>query len=173
MKGLPKFKKEYFARFSNKPVDIKPFDPHSTKVATKYLQTLNGLLEEFGLQAVHRGSTAFKISGKGDVEFGIYPSEENWFPVIGKLVNHYKGIGRLEEDYARFNDFVGQFEIEIILMKGHTALVDQKLTAYLKSHPEILKAYEKIKAKYSFSKQEYSIQKDKFLRDIVNQIPDD
>jgi len=173
MIGLPKFEKEYFQKFSTKPVTIKPYDPKSKVVAEKYIKKLTKLLESFNVEIIHRGSTAFKISGKGDVELGVYPTEGTWFQVLENLVNYYKGVGCLENNYARFNDELDGFEIEVIMMKGHEATVDKKLTKYLLANPEILKKYEKIKGKYSFSKREYQIQKDKFLRGVVSQIPDD
>ena len=58
-------------------------------------------------------------------------------------------------------------------MKGDEATVDKQLTKYLLTNPEILKRYEALKEKYSFSKREYQMQKDKFLRGVVSQIPDD
>jgi len=173
MIGLPKFKKEYFQKFSTKPVNIKPYDPKSKVVAGKYIGKLTKHLEGFDIEIIHRGSTAFKISGKGDVELGIYPTEESWYQVLEKLINHYQGVGCLEKNYARFNDELDEFEIEVIIMKGHEATVDKRLTKYLLVNPEILKEYEVLKEKYSFSRREYQIQKDKFLRGVVSQIADD
>jgi GrpB-like predicted nucleotidyltransferase (UPF0157 family) len=173
MIGLPKFEKEYFQKFGTKRVAIKPYDPKSKIVAEKYIKKLTKLLEGFDVEIIHRGSTALKISGKGDVELGVYPTEGSWFQVLERLVNYYKGIGCFEKNYARFNDKLGGFEIEVIMMKGHEATVDKKLTKYLLANPEILKRYEKLKGKYSFSKREYQIQKDKFLRRMMSKIPDD
>ena len=173
MIGLPKFEKEYFQKFSTKPVTLKPYDPKSKVVAEKYIKKLTKLLDGFDVEIIHRGSTAFKISGKGDVEIGVYPAEKSWYQVLERLVNHYKGVGCLEKNYARFNDELDKFEIEVIVMKGHEATVDKKLTKYLLTNREILKKYEKLKKKYSFSKREYQIQKDKFLRKVVSQISDD
>jgi len=173
MIGLPKFKKEYFQKFSTRPVTIKPYDPKSQPVAKKYIRKLTKLLNGLGAEITHRGSTAFKISGKGDIELGIYPIRKSWYQVLERLINHYKGVGCLEKNYARFNDRFEGFEIEVIVLRGREATVDKKLTKYLLSHPEILKRYEELKKKYSFSHREYQIQKDKFLRKLVRQIPAD
>lgn len=172
MIGLPKFKKDYFNKFSTKPVTIKPYDHKSQIVGQKYIKKLTKLLEGFVLEIKIKGSTAFKIPGKGEIELVIYPTDDSWSQVLEKLTNHYKGAGRLEKNYARFNDEFDEFEIEVILLKGYEATVDRKLTKYLKTHPEILKDYVKVKKRYSFSKREYQIQKDKFLRRVVSQIPD-
>lgn len=173
MIGLPKFEKEYFQKFSTKPVTIKPYDPKSKVAAEKYISKLTKLLEGFDVEIIHRGSTAFKISGKGDVELGVYPTKDSWFQVLKKLINHYKSVGCLEKNYTRFNDELAGFEIEVIMMMGREATIDKKLTKYLLAHPEILKEYEVLKEKHSFSKRKYQIQKDKFLRGVVSQIPDD
>ena len=55
MIGLPKFKKEYFQKFSTKPVNIKPYDPKSKVVAGKYIGKLTKLLEGFDIEIIHRG----------------------------------------------------------------------------------------------------------------------
>lgn len=172
MKDLPKFTKDYFERFSTKPVLIKPFDPRALVAAEEYKKGLDKILLPFGLQAFHRGSTYFCIAGKGEIEFGVYPNKEDWYKVLSAVINYYKGVGNLEKDYARFNDTFNGFEVEIILMTGHSAVVDQKLNEYLKSTPGLLKEYEEVKRKSAFSKRQYMVQKDKFLREVISQIPD-
>jgi len=174
MKGLPAFSQEYFNRFNTGPVDIKPFDSKSIGVVDAYIKKLDILLRPFGLGLVHRGSTYFRIAGKGEIEFGIYPGEEKWPKVISALTSYYNGVvGKLEPNYARFNDTFEGFRVEVIVMKGREALVDLALTKYLISHPQLLKDYEAVKQKYSYSKREYYAQKDKFLRSVVERIPED
>ena len=174
MKGLPELGKEYFERFNTKPVDIKPFDPKSLGIAHKYKKRLDDLLRPFGQEAVLRGSTYFKISGKGEIEFGVYPSEENWQSVISALTDYYKGnLGKLETDYARFNDKFEGYDVEVTVMKGRSALVDKKLTLCLAQSPSLLKEYEGIKREYAYSKREYYIQKDKFFRKVIETIPEE
>ncbi|MBN2015772.1 GrpB family protein [Candidatus Dojkabacteria bacterium] len=172
MKGIPKFPKEYFLKYSTKPVDIKPFDPKIKGVAKQYARKLNRLISDFELKVMHRGATAFGISGKEDIEFGIYPDEDQWFMLLMHLINHFQKIDNLEENYARFNDKFRGYDIEIILMKGHDAKVDKCLIEYLLSHPRLLKQYEDVKEKYAYSGREYAIHKDKFLRKIIKLIPE-
>mgnify|MGYP001565161754 CR=1 FL=1 len=172
MKNLPPMPGSYFEKFSTKPVFIKPFDPKSRQIAEVCIELLHDLLKGYEVKILHRGSTAFGISGKGDIEIGIYSTEENWKAVIGVLKKYFGELGNIEDDYARFNTEEDGYEIEIILQKGEAAKVDVALTNYFAVRPELLKEYEGVKKKYSYSKREYQIQKDKFLRKIVEIIPE-
>lgn len=173
MKGLPKFPKDYFERFSTSPVSIKPFDPKSKRIASEYIKKLEKLLCGLDIKLLHKGSTALGIAGKGEVEIGVYPSDKDWSKVLDGLKNHYGKIGNLRKNYARFNDVFNGFEIEVIVQKGREAEVDIKLTKFLKERPDLLKEFVKIKKKYAYSKREYQIQKDKFLRKVIRAIPED
>lgn len=172
MRGLPRLPDSYFDKFKGKPVKLYPFDPKSRKIAVDYIEKLTRLLGDFKAEFLHRGSTAFGIAGKKDIEIGVYPSDKDWDNVLEKLKSHYGKVGNLEKNYARFNDLVDDFEIEVILMRGCEAEVDRKLTNYLMNHPKLLEEYEKLKYKYAYSKKEYMIQKDRFLREVVETIPD-
>lgn len=170
MRGFTNHQKSYFDKFSDKPVKIFPFDPRARIVAEKYIKKIESLLNNFEVEVLHRGSTAFGISGKGEIEIGIYPKQDGWEEVVRILKKHFGKVDNLEENYARFNDKFMNFEIEVILLRGHDATVDKKLTEYLKKSPGDLKDYEKVKRKYSFSKREYMVQKNKFLQRIVNKL---
>jgi len=171
MKGLPKFPKKYFEKFNTKPVKINSFDPRSKKIATDYLKKLEKLLKGLDFKILHRGSTAFGIAGKGDIEIGVYPTNRDWDKVLKRLESHFGEAGNLEENYARFNDQVDGCEVEVILLRGYEAVVDQKMTQFLKNNPKLLDEYETLKKQFSFSKREYQIQKDKFLRKVIRMIP--
>ena len=56
---------------------------------------------------------------------------EKWGKVINALKTHLGTVDNLEENYARFNDTYEGFEIEVILLRGHDAVVDKKLTECL------------------------------------------
>ncbi len=171
MKGLPKFSPIYFNRYDQHPVKFNPFNPQSTKVAQDYISALKKVLQKPHIHIIHRGSTAFKISGKGDIEIGIYPTQKEWPEILRLLQHQYKKINNLEDDYARFNDTFRNIDIEIILLKGHAATVDQKLHHHLLSHPHLLVEYELLKQKYSYSKREYQKRKDQFFRKVIRQLP--
>ena len=170
--SLPPLDLAYFKKFNTSPVEIKAYNPVSKEIAQEYIELLITLLKDFEVKIIHRGSTAFKISGKGDIEIGVYPGEEDWDMIVEKLESYFGSPENTEVDYARFNTLKNGFEIEIILQKGESARVDIALTEYLMSHPKLLKRYENLKRSYSFSKREYQIQKDRFLRNIIDSIPD-
>jgi GrpB-like predicted nucleotidyltransferase (UPF0157 family) len=167
MKGWPDRLKEYFDKFSTNPVLIKPFDPRSREIAENYLEQLKTLLAGLNVELSHRGSTRFGIAGKGDIELGVFPSNEDWSRVLMRLESQYGQAGNVEENYARFNSEFAGYEVEIIVLMGYRAEIDRKLTEYLLQHPELLKEYEQLKSKYAFSRREYQIQKDKFFRRVV------
>lgn len=167
---MSKLPEDYFNKYSNKPVKIVEFNPKSRIIAGKYIKRLRLLLKNFEIEILHRGSTAFGIAGKGEIEVGIYPLEKEWQGVIGALKTHFGKIDNLEENYARLNDLFDGFEVEIILLKGQGARIDKKLNEYLKNSPKVLEKYEKLKNRYSYSKKEYMIQKNKFLEEIVNRL---
>lgn len=173
MHQLPPFPDKYWLRFSETPVTVLPFDPKSLTVAQKYIQKLEPLFGPNQVQKIyHRGSTALQIAGKGDIEIGIIPAVDSWYETIVQLSQHYKGIGNLDDDYCRFNDFFVGAEIEIILMRGYTAQLDGKLHQYLRSHLEWLTQYEEVKRQNAFSKREYNRQKDLFFRQVIEEIPE-
>lgn len=118
-----------------------------------------------------RGSTLFEISGKGDIEVGLYVAKKDWHNLLMFLINYFKHIDNLEKDYARFNDKKDTIEVEIILFSGYAGHVDKKLTQYLLDHPTLLKEYETRKKRFAYSKREYQKQKDIFFREVIAQIP--
>ena len=84
-----------------------------------------------------------------------------------RLESRYGQAGNVEENYVRFNSMLAGYDVEIIVLMGYRAEVDQKLTGYLLQHPELLKEYEQLKSRYAFSRREYQIQKDRFFRRVV------
>lgn len=170
MRGFTKLPEGYFEKYSDKPVKLVPFNPKAKDTASIYINRLKAWLSGFDTEILHRGSTAFGITGKGEIEIGIYPKDRDWDKVIAVLRSYLGEVSSLEENHARLNDDFEGFEIEIILMKGYDAEVDKKLTGYLINSPETLKGYEALKRKYSYSKREYMIQKNKFLGKIVEKL---
>lgn len=171
MRSLSDTPISYFNKFKDKPVHIKPFDPSLVIIAQKYIKKLKKILFAFNPQIVHRGSTAFGIAGKNEIELGVYPKPKDWQKIIDFPTEYFGQVNNIEKNYARFNDIYNDTEIEIILMKGYDATVDKKLFSYLVSHPDLLKKYEKLKYKYCYSKKDYMIQKDKFFRNVIKDIP--
>jgi len=172
MRGLTKFDTAYFEKYKTKPVKIKPFSSKQTLIAKKIISQLKEQLPEFKITYLIRGSTAFKISGKGEVEVGVYPQPMDWNMVIEKLVKIYGPLEQSEDNYGRVNTTIDKVEVEIILLKDHEANVDIKLHRYMMSNPEILKDYEKLKKDNCYSKRQYMIAKNEFLADVIEKIPD-
>lgn len=164
---------EYYEHFKTRPVAIKPFDERSVAVARTYIERLARILRGVEIEITHRGSTALGIAGKGDIEIGVYPADEDWPVVVKVLQSIYGPPGSLEANFARFNHEADGFEIEIILLRGDEAVVDRKLHAYLREHPELCREYEQVKRRSCYSRREYQRQKDVFLRKVVEMIPED
>jgi GrpB-like predicted nucleotidyltransferase (UPF0157 family) len=164
---------EYYEHFKTRPVPFKPFDERSVAVACSYVERLVRILRDFDVEITHRGSTALGIAGKGDIEIGVYPMDEDWAGVVATLQAVYGPPGSLEDNFGRFDDIAEGFEIEIILLRGYEAEVDRKLHAYLREHAELRAKYEHVKRQYCYSKREYQRQKDIFLRRVVEMIPDE
>jgi hypothetical protein len=173
MKGLPESPPEYFNKFDTTPVSIRPFNPRSKVIADEYLDKLRYLFEGLNTELAHRGSTAFGIAGKGDIELGVYPSTQVWGEVLERLKVFYGLPGNVEENYVRFNDTIDGYEIEIIVLREHEAEVDKRLTKYLMENTDLLKEYEDVKMRFAFSKKEYQKAKDRFLRTVVEMIPEE
>jgi GrpB-like predicted nucleotidyltransferase (UPF0157 family) len=173
MKGLFEPSAKYYERFSTAPVVIKPFDARSRQVASDYAERLRALLDGLDVEIHLRGSTAFGIAGKGDIEFGVYPEDKDWAKALGKLEGVYGEPGNCQENYVRFNDSLSDHEIEVIVLRGYEAVVDRRLADYLLEHPELLREYEQLKRNYAFSRREYQRQKDRFFRRVVASIPDE
>ncbi len=171
MKNLDEHSSDYFDKFSTAPVAIKPFDPIAKLIAASYIEKLQTLLGD-SVEIRHRGSTAFEITGKGDIEFGVYPSSKDWERVLEKLECSCGQAQNIEENYVRFNDTVNEYEIEVIVLRGYPARVDMRLTEYLLSHRELLEEYERLKKQYAFSKRVYQQEKDRFFQSIISLIPD-
>jgi len=170
MKGLNKFPEEYFLKYKTNSVKLRPYDPKQEQVGKIYMEKIKAELKEFQVKLMVRGSTAFKILGKGEVEVGVYPQAKDWDRVTEKLKVVFGEPENVEDNYARFNDRYEDVEIEIILLTGHEADVDIKLHAFMINHPDTLKKYEAMKKKYSFSKREYQRQKSHFLSEIIENI---
>jgi GrpB-like predicted nucleotidyltransferase (UPF0157 family) len=173
MKALPETPIGYFEKFNTDPVAIVPFDPRSAIIAAEYIDKLKEVLSGLDVAITHRGSTVFRIAGKGDVELGVFPEEGLWETVLEKLETLCGSPGNTEQDYVRFNDVLDGFEIEIIVLNGRQAIVDRRLTEYLLDHPALLMEYEQVKRKHAYSKRQYQKAKDKFLRAVIEMIPEE
>lgn len=152
---VQEYPKEYFDKFSTHPVEIKPLDPASKQRSYRYLEILNEILSPFEASAELFGSVELEIDGKGEWEFSILLTDRQWYPVLAHLINHFKSIYTLLDDFAVFEDFWDQTQIEEIPMRGEAAQRNEAIMDFWRNNPAALKAYEQAKYQYATSKREY------------------
>jgi GrpB-like predicted nucleotidyltransferase (UPF0157 family) len=167
---IPRMPDTYYDRYSEAPVEIKPFDPLSKQRALVYGVRLNQTLAQQRVSAELFGSTDLEIATKGEWEFGIWLDDTNWFPILTALINHYRSIGYLADDFARFNDVCEGTEVEIIAMRGERAVWNQAFMGYMRAHPAARQAYEQGKMAHAYSKRAYMRWKDTFIADVLESL---
>ncbi len=162
--------KEFLDRLPENPVPIKPFDPSSKQRSRVYEERLNQLLAPFGASAELFGSVELEIATKGEWEFAVYLTDEQWYPVLVSLINHFGSIYTLIEDFAVFTDQFEGTDIEVIPMRGESALRNRAIMDFWRNHPAALLEYEQGKLSHAFSKREYYRWKDDFIATIVEKL---
>lgn len=161
---------EYYSRFTDKPVEIRPFAAESKRQSSHYLRGLNDVLAPFGACADLHGSVELEIAGKGEWEFAVWLGDERWYGVLVRLINHFGSIYELTDEFALFNDSYDGKPVEVILMRGETARQNQAVMHYWRTHPEALKDYERGKYRHAHSKREYYRWKDNLIADILESL---
>jgi hypothetical protein len=162
--------KEDIDRLPNHPIDIRPFDPISKRKAGIYCEQLNQKLAPLGASAELFGSVELEIATKGEWEFAIYLTDEQWFPVLVCLINHFGAIHALMDDFAVFTDISDDINIEVIPMRDEAGQRNRAIMEYWRSNPAFLKEYEQGKLQHSFSKREYYRWKDEYIAQIVESL---
>lgn len=160
----------FFDRFSEKPVDVRPFDPRSKQRALVYREELDQVLAPHGVSAELFGSTDLEIATKGEWEFGVWLNDENWFPVLITLINHFRSIYTLSDDFALFAASCEDTEVEIIPMRRERAALNRAFMAYMRGHPEACKAYAQGKLDHAYSGRAYMRWKDDFIAGILETV---
>lgn len=162
--------REHFNKFSDKAVEIKPFDPESKQQAWHYLAGLNELLAPFGVTAELFGSVELEVAGKGEWEFAVYLTDQQWYPVLVRLINHFGSIYTLMDDFALFEDSFNGTQIEVIPLRGEAAERNQTVMNFWRTHPAALKEYEQGKYQYAHSKRDYYWWKSNLIADILESL---
>lgn len=158
---------ENIDRQPTQPIEIKPFDPASKRQANIYCERLNELLAPLRASAELFGSVELEIATKGEWEFAIYLTDEQWFSVLVCLINHFGAIHTLMDDFAVFTDVSEGTDVEVIPMRNESAQRNQALMSYWLGNPDALKDYEQGKLQHAFSKREYYRWKDEYIARIV------
>lgn len=171
---VERFPPEHYDKIAETPVTLHPFDPESKRAALAYGAQLNRVLEPLGVKAELFGSTELEISGKGEWEFAIFLTDAQWYPVLTHLINHFKSIFVLDDDFTLFQDradgFDDGFDVEIIAMRDEVALRNQAIMRYWQEHPEACAAYEAGKREHAHSKRAYYRWKDELIAEILERL---
>ena len=149
---------------------LYPFVPESKRAALAYGAKLNRALEPLGVKAELFGSTELEISGKGEWEFALFLTDAQWYPVLTHLINHFKSVFVLDDDFTLFGDRAGSFDIEIIAMRGEVALRNQAIMRYWRESPEVCAAYKAGKREHAYSRRAYYRWKDELIAESLEKL---
>jgi hypothetical protein len=163
-------KPEEYEMFSTRPVPIRPFDLDSKRAALAYGARLNEQLTSTGVAAELHGSLALGLAGKGEWEFALYPSPDQWYPTLTLLVNHLPAVYMMSEELVTLNDVYDGHEVEVIAMRGNAAECNQAIMRYWREHPESAAIYEAQKYLHCHSRRDYYRWKDGFIADILESL---
>jgi GrpB-like predicted nucleotidyltransferase (UPF0157 family) len=162
--------REHFNKLADEPIEIRPFDPECKQQSFRYLAKLNEILAPLEVSAELFGSVELEIAGKGEWEFAIWLTDDNWYPVLTRLINHFGSVYELSDDFVLFEDSYHGTNIEVISMRGETAEQNQAIMNYWRNNPTALKAYEEGKHQYLHSKREYYWWKSNLIADILESL---
>lgn len=127
-------------------IDIIPYDPKTKEV---FSICKKDLIKALGrVKISHRGSTALKISGQGEVDLYIPATKKNFNNYLKRLVKHLGEPGSLYPfERARFVKYIDNIKIEIFLInKNNDGWKNSvKFEKYLKQNSDALNEYEKLK----------------------------
>ncbi len=163
-------KPEEYEKFSTRPVPIRPFDPDSKRAALAYGARLNERLESIGVAAELHGSLALELAGKGEWEFALYPSPDQWYPTLTLLVNYLPAVYMMSEELVNCNDVCDGHNVEVIAMRGNAAECNRAIMRYWREHPDARADYEAQKYRHCHSRRDYYRWKDGFIADILESL---
>jgi hypothetical protein len=152
------------------PIHLNPFDPQIKQQALAYGSELNILLAPLGVTAELFGSLELEITSKGEWEYAIYLTDEQWFPTLVFLINHFHGIHFLSEDMAVFTSLHEGTSIEVIPLRNEAADRNRAIMKYWHNDPDALQAYEQGKIQHSSSTRNYYRWKDEYIAGIVEKL---
>jgi hypothetical protein len=167
---VERFPPEHYEKIAETPMTLYPFDPDSKRAALAYGAKLSRVLEPLGVKAELFGSTELEISGKGEWEFALFLTDAQWYPVLTQLINHFKSIFVLDDDFTLFQDRIDGFDVEIIAMRGEVALRNQAIMRYWQEKPEARAAYEVGKREHAYSRRAYYRWKDELIAEILEKL---
>ncbi len=83
------------------------------------------------------------------------------------LINHYRGVYTMSDEFVLFNDECDGHSIEVIVMRGGTAERNRAIMRYWHEHPDARASYEAEKYRHCHAKREYYRWKEHFIADIL------
>lgn len=151
-------------------ISIVPYNPKTKKVFKIIKKELIPVLGNVRIS--HRGSTALKISGQGEIDLYIPVNKKDFNNCVTKLSDYLGPPGSLYQfKRARFIKHIEGIKIEIfVINKNDTGWrTSVRFEKYLKSNPKTLDEYEKLKNKANgLSIRKYYTLKTIFINKILS-----
>lgn len=150
-------------------IDIIPYNP-KTKAVFKIIK--KDLIKLLGKTRIsHRGSTALKISGQGEIDLYIPATKKNFNIYLDKLIKYLGQPGGLYPlERVRFVKYIDGIKIEIFLINKNNSGWKNciRFERYLKKNPKSLCEYERLKTIIrGVSTRKYYTVKTKFINKIL------
>lgn len=149
-------------------------------MALQHERALNSLLAPLGVTARLFGSTELELLGKGEWEFAVFLDNANWYPTLTLLINHFRSIYVLDDEFALFQDRVegydaegydiDGYDVEVIAMRGEVARWNQTIMRYWHDNPQARADYAAGKLEHAHSKRAYYRWKDELIAGILESL---
>lgn len=129
-----------------KKIAIVPYNPKTKEVFKIIKAELTKILGKVRIS--HRGSTAMRISGQGEIDLYIPVCKKDFNDTVAKLVKYLGEAGSLYEyKRARFIKYIDGIKIEIFVINKNDSSwkTSIKFEKYLKGNSKALAEYERLK----------------------------
>ncbi len=152
--------------------EVIAYNPLVKQVFKKIKNELISVIGDVSI--VHRGSTALKIAGQGEIDLYVPVALKKFNLYLGQLSKYLGEPGSVYElRRARFVKYVDSIKVEIFLINRnskdwkHSLLFEN----YLKKNPQALAEYEKLKMdNRGKSTKHYYTKKIEFINKVINLI---
>ncbi len=151
-------------------VRVIPYDPRVKPVFKQIKADLITILGNVPVR--HKGSSALKISGQGEIDLYLPVATNNFNNYLNKLKTHLGEPGSVYDlRRVRFVKYINDIKIEIFIINKNS--VDWKnsikFEKYLKNNRDALMAYEKLKTDNAGqSTKKYYTKKIEFINEILS-----
>jgi GrpB-like predicted nucleotidyltransferase (UPF0157 family) len=164
--------KKWLANISdNEKIEIIPYDPNAEALFSKQKEQLKDILGP-NIKVLHVGASGMGISGQDEIDIAIPIMAKHFDTLVDKLQKKYGKPDSFQPGIrARYNMYHSGKKMEVALINQQSPQWQRTITfeRYLKTHPELLKAYKELKEMNNGrSKREYYHQKIEFINDILD-----